>query len=112
MSDGSSNGIARFTRCERKYRISFASKVRVPDTVLFRELEGESVLLNLKTESYLGLDEIGTRMWALFTTRPSVQAAYEALLTEYDVSPEVLRKDVEALLEQMIEHGLVELKDA
>jgi len=91
--------------------ISFASRVYRPDTVLFRELEGESVLLNLKTESYLGLDEIGTRMWALFTTRPSVQAAYETLLTEYDVSPEVLRKDVEALLEQMIEHGLVELKD-
>ena len=50
-------------------------------------------------------------MWAVFTTQPSVQAAYEALLAEYDVAPDVLRKDVENLLEQMIEHGLVELKE-
>ena len=91
--------------------ISFASKVIVPDTVLFRELDGESVLLNLKTECYLGLDTVGTRMWTVFTAQPSVHAAYEALLSEYDVAPDVLRKDIETLLEQMIEHGLVELTD-
>ena len=91
--------------------ISFASRVVVPDTVLFRELDGESVLLNLETESYLGLDAVGTRMWALFSTLPSIQAAYDTLLSEYDVAPEVLRRDVEALLDQMIEHGLVQLSD-
>ena len=91
--------------------ISFASRVVVPDTVLFRELDGESVLLNLETDSYLGLDTVGTRMWALFSTLPSIQAAYDTLLSEYDVAPEVLRRDVEALLDQMIEHGLVQLND-
>ena len=91
--------------------VDFSSRVIVPDTVLFRELDGESVLLNLKTESYLGLDRVGTRMWAVLTTQPSIQAAYDVLLAEYDVAPDVLRNDVEALLEQMIEHGLVELKD-
>ena len=68
-------------------------------------------LLNLNTESYLGLDEVGTRMWMLLTTEASVQGAYEALLEEYDVTPEALRKDLDALLAQMIEHGLVELRD-
>ena len=91
--------------------IPFTSRVVVPETVLFRELDGESVLLNLKTESYLGLDDVGTRMWAVFASEPSIQAAYEVLLAEYDVAPDVLRKDVEALLEQMLEHGLIELKD-
>ena len=91
--------------------ISFAKKVVVPDTVLFRELDGESVLLNLATESYLGLDRVGTRMWTLFSTQPSTQAAYDILLTEYEVEPAVLRRDVEVLLNQMIEHGLIELKD-
>jgi hypothetical protein len=91
--------------------ISFSSKVVVPDAVLFRELDGEAVLLNLTTESYLGLDEVGTRMWTLFTTQPSIQAAYDALEAEYDVTRETLRNDVEVLLGQMLEHGLVELKD-
>lgn len=90
--------------------ISFASKVVVPDTVLFRELDGCGVLLNLATESYLSLDDVGTRMWTLFTSASSVQAAYERLLAEFDVAPEVLRRDVENLLNQMLEHGLVELK--
>jgi hypothetical protein len=91
--------------------IAFSSKVIVPETVLFRELDGESVLLNLNTESYLGLDDVGTRMWTLLTTEPSIQAAYVRLLAEYDVTPDALRHDVEVLLGQMLEHGLVEVKD-
>jgi hypothetical protein len=91
--------------------IAFSSRVVVPETVLFRELDGEAVLLNLNTESYLGLDDVGTRMWTLLTTQPSIQVAYDALLGEYDVAPDVLRNDVEVLVGQMLEHGLVELKD-
>jgi len=91
--------------------ISFSSKVVVPETVLFRELDGESVLLNLNTESYLGLDDVGTRMWTLLTTEPSIQAAYEKLLAEYDVTADILRQDVEAILREMLEHGLVALQN-
>jgi Coenzyme PQQ synthesis protein D (PqqD) len=59
-----------------------------------------------------GLDDVGTRMWALMTTAPSIQAAYyDALLAEYSVAPEVLRRDMEALLGEFLEHGLVELRD-
>ena len=50
-------------------------------------------------------------MWALMTTAPSIQAAYDALLTEYSVAPEVLRHDMEALLGELLEHGLLELRD-
>jgi hypothetical protein len=90
--------------------IAFSSRVIVPATVLFRELDGESVLLNLETESYLGLDDVGTRMWKLFIAEPHIQAAYEKLLAEYDVTPDALRRDVEVLLDQMLEHGLIALK--
>ena len=89
----------------------YSSKVIVPGHVLFRALDDEAVLLNLKTESYLGLDPVGTRMWTLFTTRPSLRAAYEALLDEYDVAPDALRRDVDSLLQQLIEQGLVELEE-
>ena len=92
--------------------IPFTSRAIVPETVLFRELEGSAVLLNLKTESYLSLDEVGTRMWTLLTTELNVQAAYQQLLAEYEVSPDVLRLDVERLLGQLMQHGLVELRDA
>jgi hypothetical protein len=38
------------------------STLRVPDDVLFRDLDGEAVILNLRTGTYFGLDEVGMRM--------------------------------------------------
>ena len=92
--------------------IDFSSRIVVPETVLYRQVDEATVLLNLQTESYLSLDEVGSRMWALFTTEPSLEAAYEKLLAEYAVEPDVLRRDIENLVNQMLEHGLVELKSA
>ena len=92
--------------------IDFSSRIVVPETVLYRQVDEATVLLNLQTESYLSLDEVGSRMWALFTTESSLEAAYEKLLAEYAVEPDVLRRDVENLVNQMLEHGLVELKSA
>jgi len=92
-------------------QISFDRPVRAPEHVLMRELQGESVLLNLESETYFGLDEVGTRMWQVLTVAPSIQVAYEALLAEYDVTPEVLRQDLEALLGQLLELVLLEMND-
>lgn len=92
--------------------VSLQSAFRVPDHVVVRELEGESVLLNLDTETYFGLDEVGTRMWQLLTTLPNAQAAYDALLAEYDVDPETLADDLMALVEQLLDHGLLAVAEA
>jgi hypothetical protein len=47
--------------------IAFESRVNMPSDVLVSEQDSESVLLNLKTETYFGLDEVGTRMWGALT---------------------------------------------
>ena len=86
-------------------------RVVVPADVLVRELDGESVILNLKSERYFGLDEVGTRIWAVLSTSESIQSAYEMLLSEYDVDGEQLRRDMQELVEQMVAHGLVEVSD-
>ncbi len=88
-----------------------AQRVSVPADVLFRELDGESVLLNLDSENYFGLDQVGTRMWAVLTTSDSVQAACETLLAEYDVAPDALYGDMAKLVEELVAHGLLELSD-
>lgn len=89
--------------------ISFSDRVKVPEDVLISGLQGESVILNLDSERYFGLDEVGTRMMTVLTTADSIQAAYETLLEEYDVEGEVLRQDVTSIIEQLIEQGLVEI---
>ena len=42
---------------------------RIPDEVIFRELDGEAVILNLDTGIYFGLDAVGTRIWRLIEER-------------------------------------------
>jgi DNA integrity scanning protein DisA with diadenylate cyclase activity len=87
--------------------ISFESKVTVPAHVMVRVLDREAVLLNIETEKYFGLDEVGTRMWQLTTTAANVEAAYQALLAEYDVEPAQLRQNLGDLLEKLSAAGLL-----
>ena len=89
--------------------ISFTDRVKVPEKVLISGLQSESVILNLDSERYFGLDDIGTRMMSVLTTSDSIQAAYETLLDEYEVESEVLRQDLTLIVEKLIEQGLVEV---
>jgi len=90
--------------------LPFDARVVVPEQVLFQELEGESVLLNLDTETYFGLDDVGTRMWEALTGSDAIESAYNSLLTMYDVSPEELRQDLTELVEQLLDKGLLSLE--
>ena len=91
--------------------IANTSRVSVPSDTLINVLGSESVILSLKSERYFGLDEMGTRMWSVLTTAPSLQEAYDTLLSEYEVEPEILRKDLEELLQKLVEQELVVIKD-
>lgn len=82
-----------------------------PEYVLVRELEGESVLLNLRNETYYSLDDVGTRIWQVVVAEESINAAFDVLLAGYDITPEVLQRDMEALLGQLLEQGLLKVSD-
>ena len=92
--------------------ISFDQRIRAASAVLVKALEDEAVLLHLDTEQYFGLDAVASRMWTLLNTLPSVGAAYAALLDEYDVEPQVLRHDLERMVNELLEHRLLVVDDA
>jgi hypothetical protein len=92
--------------------ISFANRVSVPSNVLVRVLDQESVLLNLNTERYFGLDAVGTRMWQLVTSALSVESAYAQLMDEFDVNPQILRANLSDLLDHLNENGLIHVQAA
>ena len=86
-------------------------RISIPDGVMVRELEGESVLLNLDSESYFGLDDIGTRMWGALTDADSIETAYETLLAEFEVEPEQLRTDLCSFIDKLLEVGLIDVTE-
>jgi coenzyme PQQ synthesis protein D (PqqD) len=89
--------------------LTFTDRAAVPAHVLVRFLDQESVLLNVETERYFGLDETGTRIWQLVTAAQDIEAAYQELLAEFDVEPELLRTNLTDLLGQLVEHGLLQV---
>lgn len=86
------------------------SQAVVPsDQVLLRVVGGEAVLLDLASEEYFSLNEVGTRMWEAVSTNPSIDDALRALETEFDADPETLARDLERLVGELVDRGLVRL---
>lgn len=87
----------------------FNKSVKVPDDILYQELSnGEIVFLNLDNESYYGLDDVGSIIWDEITSTEDLETAFNNLLDKFDVTPHILRKDLEELLDQMVENGILE----
>ncbi len=87
------------------------STVRIKDDVIFNDLQGEVVLLNLKTGIYFGLDPVGTRAWKLIQDHGRLEPVKDAMLGEYEVYAEDLWKDLQDLVIRLADHGLVEVID-
>ena len=90
-------------------QIQADQKVTISPEVLFQEVSGETVLLDLSSENYFGLDETGTRIWELLNGGSSVGEVVDALLEEYDTDRKTLESDVAELLENLAEAGLISL---
>lgn len=79
----------------------------VPEHVLARKVEGETVLLNLDNEQYYGLEGVGTRLWELVEAGTTFGQAVSALLGEYEVERDALVSDLTALVVDLQGNGLV-----
>jgi len=79
----------------------------IPANVLYREVDGQLVLLDLDREEYFGLDEIGAEM-VRYVTATSVDEAITALDADYEVGADVLRADLDALVASLLAAGLLE----
>jgi hypothetical protein len=88
------------------------SAVQISQDVLFRELDGEAVLLHLDTGKYFGLDAVGARMWALLAQHGALEPAYRSLLAEYEVAPDVLERDFTAFVDRLAAQQLLAVRDA
>lgn len=77
------------------------TKVTVPSGVMFRDLDGEAVLLELQTGRYYGLNETGTRMWLLLLEHGRLEPAFQALLEEYEVPAERLRGELMGFVDSL-----------
>jgi len=86
-------------------------KISIPETVLSTELDAEGVLLNLETGEYFGLDEVGLEMWKALSGQRDIDAARAALVRQYDVTEEVLARDLDEFIAKLAERKLLLVAD-
>ncbi len=80
------------------------------ETAVFRDLDGEAVILDLESGTYFGLNAVGTRVWQLLERHDRLKAVFDALSAEYEVDPGQLERDLLALVDQMAGARLGALK--
>jgi PqqD family protein of HPr-rel-A system len=85
-------------------------RLRVPAHVACRVVDGAAVLFNAESGQYFALDDVGTRVWSLLVTSVDLSSVYDALLADFDVAPDVLRRDLDALVESLRSRGLVQIE--
>lgn len=91
--------------------LSLDSRVRIEEEVVYRELEGEAVVLNLKTGRYFGLDPVGTRIWQLLPDH-SLREILRLLVSEYEAGEQQIREDLIRLVEQLRDQQLVRVAES
>ena len=90
--------------------ITLETRVAVSPEVMLQEVGGEAVLLDLNSESYFGLDAVGTRIWRLVEQDGHLKAVHSALLDEFDVDAARLEHDLKELIAHLAEAGLVNVE--
>lgn len=88
------------------------TRIRRRPRVVWRELAGEAVLLDLDGERYFGLDEVGTRVWTLIEEPRALAEVHGALLAEYAVGADELWRDLVELVDRLVTAGLAEVEPA
>ena len=83
------------------------TRLTVPPGVMFRDLDGEAVVLALDSGRYFGLNETGTRMWLLLLEHGRVEPALRALEQEYEVAGERLEQELREFVNHLASQGLV-----
>ena len=88
----------------------FSLDFSIPENVLAQELNSEIVLLDMDSESYYSLNPVGSRMWQLLTESGNLEGVIQQLLQVFLIDETTLRQDVTALVEELVEEGLL-IKD-
>lgn len=76
-----------------------------PD-VVWKEVGGDVVLVNLKTNRIYEMNRTGARLWTLLESGSSRSDAEAILAREFDVDVETVRAETDALIVQLVQQQL------
>jgi Coenzyme PQQ synthesis protein D (PqqD) len=91
---------------------TLAARLRVPEHVVYRDFPEETIVLNLDSGVYHGLNRTAARMLEVVQQRDSVGAAVDELAEEFGQPRDVIERDLVGLCKTLEERGLIERHEA
>ena len=92
--------------------LSLDDRLAPSDQIVFRELAGESVILDLKSGSYYGLNQVGTRVWAVVADGGTLRDANDVIFSEFEAPAHVIETEVLRFAAELHDQGLCRLVES
>jgi hypothetical protein len=89
--------------------VNLDDRAAIPAEVLVRQLGDETVILDLASGTYFGLDETGTRIWQLLQQGATLREVCGAMVKEFEVAPQDIERDVLDLAGELRDRGLIRI---
>jgi hypothetical protein len=83
------------------------TRLTIPPHVMSRVVEDETVLLDLESGTYFGLDGTGQRIWLSFGEGLSLAEIAAVIVSEYEVEEAQAQADVQAFAAELLDRGLL-----
>lgn len=87
--------------------MNLSDKITIPSQVLARQVGDETVILDLESGIYYGLDPVGARIWQLMVEGRPLHEVCDVMLAEYDVAREDLERDILKLVGDLSAQKLI-----
>ena len=91
--------------------LTLDDRLRPSPDALYKNLDGEAVLVSLASSTYFGLDEVGTRIWELIDQKGRLADVLADVVAEYRVAEADAEKDLLRLVGELLERGLLEREE-
>lgn len=79
------------------------------NNILQKQIEDSLVLCNVENESFYKLDNFSKEIFETVLNCNSVNEAYEKLINKYDVESDIIKKDLESLIKNLLKENIVHL---
>ena len=100
----------RQSNLKKSNTLDLDTKVKLSSNLLTSDISGEAVILSPKSGIYYGLNETGATIWSKLQQQPKkVAELRESILTEYEVTSEECDRDLQEVLQDLLDNGLIEV---
>lgn len=90
--------------------MNLTDHVTIPSQVMARQVGDETVILDLASGTYYGLDAVGARIWHFAAEGHALAHVCERMLAEYDAAPADIERDVLSLMQALLDQKLISIR--